>query len=385
VAYAPPKGINFSSVDVDKTLGKPIQDGTVGRGGLVTLACETSVDDRDCKGPRCRDVSTTWRAGIERESVCERPSSEPALPLRRAALNAALLFVCLSSVGQSQLVTVSPLARNLPTLTTARAAHSLTDEEARRAYPVHLRGVSTYFDPDFGSGQPAIFIHDATGGVFIKMICKLTCKAADPLFVGALVEVRGVSAPGGFGPVVGNPQIRILGHGPLPPNPPRVNLAKLRNGDEDAQWVEVEGAVHHVIEYVNSVTLRLEMADGPIDVTMIKAPGATYSDLVDAQVRIHANAAPTTNPAGQMIGVHLQSPNISALRVVEPAPSDPFAPFPIPIDKLLSREHFSTPFHRIHLRGNVTLQWPGSLLCIRDATRASAHRQVSLLPSKLET
>jgi diguanylate cyclase (GGDEF)-like protein len=297
------------------------------------------------------------------------PRRERALPLRWAALNAALLFICLSSASQARPVTPSPPDRNLRTLTTARAAHNLTDEEARRAYPVHLKGVITYFDPDFGSGQPAIFIHDATGGIFIKMICKLTCKAADPLFVGALVDVQGVSAPGGFGPVVGSPQIRILGRAPLPPNPTRVNFAKLRNGDEDAQWVEVEGSVHHVVEYPNSVTLRLEMADGPIDVTMIKTPGATYSDLVDAQVKIRANAAPTTNSDGQMIGVHLQSPNISALQVVEPAPSDPFAHPPIPIDRLLSREHYSTPFHRIHLRGNVTLQWPGSLLCIRDATR----------------
>jgi diguanylate cyclase (GGDEF)-like protein len=271
--------------------------------------------------------------------------------------------------------------RTLPTLTTALAAHSLTDEEARRAYPVHLRGVITYFDPDFGTGQPAIFIHDATGGVFIKMICTLTCEAANPLFVGAVVDVWGVSAPGGFGPVVGKPQIRILGHAPLPPNPPLVSFAKLRNGDEDAQWVQVEGSVHHVIEYANSVTLRLEMVDGPIDVTMIKTPGATYSDLVDAQVRIQANAAPTTNTDGQMIGVHLQSPNLTALQVLEPAPKDPFAHPPIPIDKLLSREYFSTPFHRIHLRGNVTLQWPGSLLCIRDAARGICAQTTQATPA----
>ena len=61
-------------------------------------------------------------------------------------------------------------------LTTAREAHSLTDDEAMRGLPVHLRGVITYFDPDFGTGQPAIFIHDETGGIFMKMICKPTCK-----------------------------------------------------------------------------------------------------------------------------------------------------------------------------------------------------------------
>lgn len=238
-----------------------------------------------------------------------------------------------------------------------------------RAYPVHLRGVITYFDPDFGSGQPAIFIHDDTGDIFIKMNCTLTCKAADPLFAGALVDVWGVSTPGGFGPVVGNPQIRVLGRAPLPSNPKRVNLAMLKTGEEDAQWVEVEGSVHRVIEYAHSVTLVLEMVDGPIIVVMIKTPGATYSNLVDAQVRIQANAAPTTNSEGQMVGVHLQSPNLSALQVIEAAPSDPFARPAIPIDRLLHREFFTNPFHRIRLRGNVTLQWPGSLLCIRDATR----------------
>ncbi len=238
-----------------------------------------------------------------------------------------------------------------------------------RAIPVHLRGVITYFDPDFGSGQPAIFIHDATGGIFIKLICELTCKPADQLFVGALVDVRGVSAVGGYGPVVANPQFRVLGRAPLPPHPPRVSFAVLKTGSQDAQWVEVEGSIHSVIEYPRSVTLRLEMQDGSINVTMIRDPGATYSDLVDAQVRIHANAAPTTNSDGQMVGVHLQAPNLSALKVIEPAPADPFARPAVPINRLLHWEFNSTPTHRVHLRGQVTLQWPGSLLCIRDATR----------------
>ena len=141
----------------------------------------------------------------------------------------ALLSAFLFLAGSESTVDAQSVPKNaggLRILTTAREAHSLTDEQAKRAYPVHLRGVITYFDPDFGTGQPAIFIHDATGSIFIEMLCRLTCKAADPLFVGALVDVRGVSAPGGFGPIVGNPQIRILGRAPLPPNPPRVSLCR---------------------------------------------------------------------------------------------------------------------------------------------------------------
>jgi hypothetical protein len=307
--------------------------------------------------------------GIERVSVCKLAGRGSALPLGRVALSAALLFTCLSPAGQAQSVAAPLPEGKLPTLTTARAAHSLTDEEARRAYPVHLRGVITYFDPDFGTGQPAIFIHDATGSIFIKMVCKLTCNAAEPLFVGALVDVRGVSAPGGFGPVVGDPEIRVLGRAPLPPNPPRVGLAILKTGAWDAQWVEVEGSVHRVVEYPRVVVLRLEMADGSIPILMMKDPGANYANLVDAQVRIHANAAPTMNSDGQMIGVHLQTPNLSTLEIIEPAPSDPFARLATPIGNLMKWTHYSTSAHRVHVRGTVTLQWPGSLLCIRDATR----------------
>jgi diguanylate cyclase (GGDEF)-like protein len=292
-----------------------------------------------------------------------------------------LAFICLAPAGQSQSVSSSPGEIKLPTITTARQAHDLSNTVAKRALPVHLRGVITYFDPDYGTGYAAIFIHDASGSVFVSQ----TAKQAAQLFVGALVDVRGVTAPGGFGPIVDNPQISIVGRAPLPPNPPRVSLAVLKTGAVDAQWVEVEGTVHRVIEYPHVVVVRLELADGPIPVVMIRTPGATYSDLVDAQVRIDANAAPTMNSDGQMVGVHLQAPDISTLRVLEPASGNPFAGSAVPIDSLLGWEHYAVSKHRVHLRGTVTQQWPGSSLCIRDATRGICAQTAQTTPVALGT
>ena len=263
-------------------------------------------------------------------------------------------------------------AGQLHTLTTAQQAHSLSAVEAARGYPVHLQGVITYLDPDFGTGFAATFIHDATGGIYVEQ----TSKLARQLFVGALVDVHGVSAPGGFGPIVKYPRIRVLGRAPLPSHPPRVSLALLKTGAYDAQWVEVEGSVHQVIEYAHAVVLDLEMQDGPIAIIMMKDPRTAYSNLVGAQVRIDANAAPTMNADGQMIGVHLQAPNISTLQVLEPAPSDPLAGPYIPVNQLLLWGHFSTPMQRVHLRGTVTLYWPGSLLCIRDDTRGICAKTI---------
>lgn len=283
----------------------------------------------------------------------------------RAALAAAFVAICLLTATLAQSAPAAPTADKPSIITTAYGAHDLSDEDAARALPIHLRGVITYYDPDYANGQPAAFFHDDSGSVFLRM----TADEAKNLFVGALVDVQGVSGLGGFGPVVFHPEVRVIGRAPLPPHPPRVSFAMLKTGEDDAQWVEVEGSVHRVIEYDHSVTLSLQMQDGAINVAMVKTTGTIYSNLVDAQVRIHANAAPTTNSDNQMIGVHLQAPNLSALEVIEPAPPDPFARPYVSVNKLSQWKHFATPMHRVHLRGNVTLQWPGAYLCIRDATR----------------
>jgi diguanylate cyclase (GGDEF)-like protein len=278
-------------------------------------------------------------------------------------------------MSQARSSPASTQISELPTLTTAQEVHSLSEAEVLRVYPVHLRGVVTYYGPDYGSGRPATFIHDATGGIYIRM----NGKPAETLFVGALVEVKGVSAPGGYGPVVANAQVHVVGRAPLPAAAPRVTLADLNSGKEDAQWVEAEGSVHEVIEAGHMIVLRFEMADGPIIAIMMKTPGATYSNLVDAYVRIRANAAPSMNSDNQIIGFLLQAPDLSTLQVVNPAPRDPFALPLVPVNRLLQREYFFTSMHRIHLRGNVTLQWPGSMVCIGDAGNgicAETHQAV---------
>ena len=298
------------------------------------------------------------------------------------ALTAPLLFAGGGGAASRPTDPVSHTnsAKGLRTITTAREAHNLSNEEAGRSYPIHLRGVITYLDPDWGNlGRAAIFIHDASGSVYISQ----TSDQAKGLFVGALVDVRGVSFPGGYGPIVARPQMRVLGRAPLPAHVPRVTLAHLRTGVEDAQWIEVEGSVHSILEYNHSVTLRLEMEDGAISVVMLKEPGATYSRLVDAQVRIRANAAPTVNDDGQLIGVRLQAPNLSTLEVIKPAPPDPFSSPPVAIEKLLGWRNYFTPMHRIHLRGNVTLQWPGSLICIHDANRGICAETTQQTPVRL--
>jgi len=258
----------------------------------------------------------------------------------------------------------------LPTITTARRAHDLTATEAERGYPIHLRGVVTNFDSDSGVGITAIFMHDASGCIFVN----LNPGEIKTLPVGSVVDVRGVSDPGGFAPIVDQAHIQVVGHAALPSNPHPASRTQLFNSEFEGQWVEIEGVVHSISETGHSVLLKLEMTDGFVYATTLRRDGVHYSNLVDAKVRIDGNEAPLYNNNGQKVGAHVIFPDLTTVHVLEPAPNDPFERPVVQINELLRWDQVSAMHHRVHMRGNVTMQWPGTSLCIRDATGAICAR-----------
>jgi len=249
----------------------------------------------------------------------------------------------------------------LPLLTTTRQAHVLSFHEASRAYPVHLRGVVTFYDP-YQEGHPALFVADATGGIFVQAERRPILHVRP----GSLVEVSGVTDPGGFAPIIVNSVVRVLGgSGPLP-KPRPVTIAYLLTGAEDGQSVAIEGLVHSVALEGMHVVLTLATIDGPITATTVKEDGANYSGLIDCKVRVPGEAVPLMDDKRQMIGVRLLFPSFKAITVEEPAADDPFS-LPIhPLNRLLEYSPSQTLQHRVHVRGRVTLQWPGKKLCILD-------------------
>jgi diguanylate cyclase (GGDEF)-like protein len=277
---------------------------------------------------------------------------------------AGLLFACLAAGAE----TAPPLSGKLRLLTTAHEAHSLTSEEAARACPIHIRGVVTYFDPSIGHHRAALFVHDATGEIYVETPEGLI----GDITAGTLIDVRGVSGAGEFGPVIEHPQIKVIGHSKLPAHPPRPSLALMQTGILDSQWIEAEGVIRSFAESKQSkhyVLLQLAMEGGTVPVIMIKVADANYSGLVGARVRIHAHASPTFSNSHQMIGIRLMCPGLSEVKILEASPRDPFNLPIVPIDKLLRWDQVHLLAHQVRLRGRVTLLWPGSSVCIRDDTR----------------
>jgi PAS domain S-box-containing protein len=250
----------------------------------------------------------------------------------------------------------------LPTLTKANAAHSLPSSEAKRGYPVHLRAVVTYYDPDTRPTIGALFACDSSG-----CICVLVPpRPILPLRPGTLVDLTGVSAAGNYAPIVMGSKVEVIGESHVPLHPPRRSLAHLLTGADDGAWIEVEGVIHSVEPSGHNLSVVLALADGTIDGITHGEPGADYSGFVDARVLVHANAAPLWTKNGQMVGARLLFPSLSFVQIEERGPPDPFSLPVRPINSLLRFEPGSKFIHRVHVRGRVALQWPGRWVYIED-------------------
>jgi signal transduction histidine kinase/CheY-like chemotaxis protein len=213
--------------------------------------------------------------------------------------------------------------------------------------PVRLRGVISYYDPDFH----ILFFQDSTAGIFVLM------PGFAPMRQGDLAEVEGVADLGGFAPMVSEARFRVLGRARLP-DPSRVSRVDLFSGKFDSQRVAVEGTVQSVARLFHHSHLEMELAAGlyrwRVHVPYTPSlPLPTY--LVDAAVRIRGVAGSVFNPKGQLAGVVLYAPDLKDIQVLRPG--QPVAASPIrPISRLLRFSLAGEWEHRVRVQGTVEFQ-----------------------------
>ncbi len=273
-------------------------------------------------------------------------------------VSAVMAAACFSAAAQNQSGPGSPRSE----ITTAREVRSLPVEQAARGYPVRLRAVVTCYDPYIDVRHGALFIRDATSGVFTEV----PPRPILPLEPGALVEITGVTGPGDFAPVVLASQVRFIRQSALPANPLRVSLTQMLSGALDSQWVELEGRVRSVHFTGQIVALQIATDDGSFDALSVREQGVDYDSLVDSLIRIRGNAASVFNTRRQMVGTRMFFPTVREIRIIQPAPRDPFTVPAVPISELFRFSPEPGLLHRVHVQGTVTLDWPGRMLCIQE-------------------
>ena len=166
-------------------------------------------------------------------------------------------------------------------LTTTAEIRSLTPDQAAQKIPVLVTGVVTVADPSW-NGQ--FFLHDSTGGVFVQ-------DTNNPRpFPGDLVQVRGVSNPGGYTPDIRSSNWKKLGLAPLP-KARVVSIQQLMSGAEDGERVEVYGVVKSAVSEGPQLALELESHGYRFEAYPPYSKNIDPNFLVGTTVRVIGTAA----------------------------------------------------------------------------------------------
>ena len=257
----------------------------------------------------------------------------------------------------------APTAETNSFVVTAAAVRKLSGAEAERGLSVRLGAVVTFYD----AHTDYLFVQDKTGGVFVRNPRGTNMG----LRVGQAVEVEGITRRGTFAPVVADPTIRVQGKGRIPTAMP-VTAESLFSGTEEGNWIEVHGIVNSMAFSSKQQWLELDVAMLG-DTFKAHVPGFSKTDplptgLVDARIRLRGVAGTVFHQRRQTLGLELFVPSMESIKVVRPAPRDPFALTARPINRLLQWDTNSPPGHRVKVQGTVTLKWGDKQIYLEDGT-----------------
>jgi signal transduction histidine kinase len=258
-------------------------------------------------------------------------------------------------------------------LTEIRAMRTLTRAQAAQRPAVLARGVVTF---KWTEGMRSFCIQDDTLGIWVSMGMAESehIWAGDDALIAALrpgseVEVEGVMDPGGFAPNIAPRRVRLLGSKPLPP-PRTVALARLLDGAEDAQRVEVAGVVQRCAEARNGHWLI--HVDTGLGRLLAHVPVRDQRDparLVDAEVLLRGVAESSRNWRAEYVCPRMLIAAPDDVVIERAAPADPFAVPLVGIDGLATFSPDGRTRHRRRIAGTVTHQ-AGAVVYLQEGRRA---------------
>lgn len=250
-----------------------------------------------------------------------------------------------------------------PSPDTITNASDILSLPAERAYGsnVLIHGVVTAAQPD-AEWSGRFFIQDATAGIFVEYIGTNQPQPGD------LLEVTGISHPGGYAPIISQPHWHKLGTAPLPEAKP-IPVEQLMAGIEDSQRVEISGIVRTFRPKGSVIIFEIASGGYRLDVNTPPPPGIEPQTLIGAQVRIRGTAATFfSGKLRHLITVTLHVPRAEDFIIENVAGGDPFAARIIPLDSLAQYRSEHQVSQRVHVQGIVTYQRPGEDLFLQDST-----------------
>ncbi|HVY22779.1 MAG TPA: response regulator [Steroidobacteraceae bacterium] len=248
---------------------------------------------------------------------------------------------------------------DLPLISSIKTLHHLSVKQSARLLPVDVIAVLTAVDPQLG----CFFAYGDGEGIYVDA----TDQDLHLLKLGQRVRIRGLSAPGGFAPVITHPLVNVLGQGQLPA-PATVDTDLAPGGAYDSQWVELEGLVRPIKSTSIGYQFNFITPLGQIAALIVNTDSQQSLDkLVDARVKVRGVLSTSFTPARVLTGyrMYIDSPhNFTVLRSV----ANNMQELPItPIGELLRYKANVTDARRKRIQGVVTLR-DDSNIYVQDAS-----------------
>jgi signal transduction histidine kinase len=241
-------------------------------------------------------------------------------------------------------------------------------ETVQRQPEVRIRGITTW------RGGPFFIVQGDSEGIFIDTgkAVEQGVRAAPTIpadvVPGAIVEIDGRVAIGGFTHVVLPAEIRVVGSGPLPDVRP-FNAERFFSGAESCTLVEATGVVQAVAmqqqRYALTIETDLRTFRALVHTSLI---GDDPQRLVDAVVRVVGVQMGMSNTRGQAVDPQIYVDREPGFEVIEPALHAPFEGEMIPLESLGRFRRQTLRGHRINTEGMVIYAVPGEAIYLQSAT-----------------
>ena len=258
------------------------------------------------------------------------------------------------------LVAAKKSTTRLRLLTTIREVKALSGIEARRSYPVALRGVVTTSAPD----AYMLTIQDATGAVYLDLDPRLKYPP-----YGFRVRVEGVTLPGDAATSIAVSKI-IVEDRALMPAP--VELARFKVNDVrlDNLRVHFEG----VVRWVAPDPLggyRLIVATPQFRTAVLARSGTAKEAALfvpGTAVSLEGVYSPLSDRFRHWRDFQVYTPSLDAIRIqrASAGAGSGSKPTYLPLRSLFGYGMESSPMVPIHVRGVVTLSGPDGNIYISD-------------------
>jgi diguanylate cyclase (GGDEF)-like protein len=246
------------------------------------------------------------------------------------------------------------------TLTTLRAIHDLSKDEAAQALPVAFEATVTYLR----AYENSLFVQDDDIAIWVKVPLSTTLQPGDRVLIQGRTHAD-------FKPDVRSETITVLHHGPLP-RPAVVTYDDMIHARVDSILVAVRGVIRAAdqqpsrMSSVIATRLNILADGGDIDAYVDSDDPRALTEFLDSEVEVTGVVWGRFDGKYQLTGTNLFVSSLSQVKTLRPGNTNPWAIPAMPMDQIFSSNNINGRTQRIGVQGTITYYQPGSALVLQS-------------------